>query len=388
MAAAHSIQGIIICSIFMLIGPALIMVNQYILKALHFPYPIFLSGLGVVASYLTAKILVVFGYVKVQRSDAIDGWLYYKRVLPVGLCTAATLSFGNMVYLYLDVGFIQMLKSFTPVILLFTGYMAGIDSATWPTIVAVTIISIGTATTCSYSPQLHLLGLIFMFLSSLTEAVKLVITQYFLQHLKFGIVESQYVLAPASAFWLLLAAVFVEVPHMIDDNAFQIFYDNFWLFLLASLMGVGVNFITYFVIQFTSSLTMKILGTVRNILLIVIGVVIYQEVISVNQAIGYFIALIGFVGYNLSKMGYFEQNSILFSLLPCPGGEGMKSRWNSSRKLDDDRYYRNAEEDEEELGLLTKYLPSSTSTLPLIRPSSSSSTSPVAPTRPNNDILR
>ena len=45
-----------------------------------------------------------------------------------------------------------------------------------------------------------------MLLAEVTEAVRLVLTQFLLKNLKFGVVEGQYVLAPASAFWLFLAS--------------------------------------------------------------------------------------------------------------------------------------------------------------------------------------
>jgi hypothetical protein len=38
----------------------------------------------------------------------MTGYLWYKRVLPVGLAHATTLALGNAVYLYLQVGFIQV----------------------------------------------------------------------------------------------------------------------------------------------------------------------------------------------------------------------------------------------------------------------------------------
>lgn len=39
-------------------------------------------------------------------------WKFYlERILPVGLFMALTLLFGNVVYLYLTVSFIQMLKA-------------------------------------------------------------------------------------------------------------------------------------------------------------------------------------------------------------------------------------------------------------------------------------
>jgi hypothetical protein len=39
-----------------------------------------------------------------------------------------TLAFGNSVYLLLNVGFIQMLKSFTPVIIMITAYLSRIEN--------------------------------------------------------------------------------------------------------------------------------------------------------------------------------------------------------------------------------------------------------------------
>ena len=42
-----------------------------------------------------------------------------------------TLAFGNSVYLLLNVGFIQMLKSFTPVIIMITACLARIENPTW-----------------------------------------------------------------------------------------------------------------------------------------------------------------------------------------------------------------------------------------------------------------
>lgn len=50
----------------------------------------------------------VFRWVEVRRQLTWRFWL--TRILPVGLFMALTLHFGNVVYLYLTVSFIQMLK--------------------------------------------------------------------------------------------------------------------------------------------------------------------------------------------------------------------------------------------------------------------------------------
>ena len=142
----------LICIVYLCIGPGLILLNQHILKALNFPFPMFLSGLGVLASGVLAQIVVKLGLVNLERQESVQGVLedtsslfilrlttlihhyyaligvlWFKRVLPVGLAHAATLAFGNAVYLYLNVGFIQMLKSFTPVIIMLTGIQYTVD---------------------------------------------------------------------------------------------------------------------------------------------------------------------------------------------------------------------------------------------------------------------
>lgn len=306
-SSSFSLQGVLVCTIFMLVGPSLIITNQYILTSVGFSYPMFLSGLGVLFTGITARLLVSLGFEKIQRSEAVEGVLWFKRVLPVGLFSAAALAFGNIVYLYLDVGFIQMLKAFTPVIMVMTNAATRIEMATVPVIVSVAIISLGTATTCSSTPSLKLIGVLVMLLSQISESVRLAITQFFLQHLKFGVIEGSYVLAPAITFWLFLASAIFELPTMYDKNAFAILYKHPGLFLMSAFMGIGVNFISYFMIQFTSSLTMKILVQVRNTIMVVLGVIFYHEVITINQAIGYLIALIGFAFYNMAKIGMFDE---------------------------------------------------------------------------------
>lgn len=46
----------------------------------------------------------------VEAKKQVTGKFYVTRILPVGFFMALTLHFGNVVYLYLTVSFIQMLK--------------------------------------------------------------------------------------------------------------------------------------------------------------------------------------------------------------------------------------------------------------------------------------
>ena len=333
-----------LCTGYMFIGPGLILLNKYILSSLDFPYPMFLSGLGVLVSGLAAQLAVRLGFVVLQRKEQVEGVLWYKRVLPVGLAHAGTLAFGNIVYLFLNVGFIQMLKSFTPVIMMITGVMFKIENPSQTTIFSVSVISIGTAAACTFTTEMNVTGLLVMFMAEATEAIRLLMTQFLLQNLKFGVVEGQYVIAPASAFWLFLASGVFEFGAMVQNDAFSIIAANPGTFLVASFLGLGVNFLSYLVIQATSSLTMKVLGTARNVLTILLGVLFYGETVSVNEGLGYSLALAGFAGYNASKSGWNIINFMGFVPFPpsssssssgSSGGSHSHSLANKSSASDD-----------------------------------------------------
>ncbi len=166
----------------MFIGPTLIILNKYILSDLNFPYPIFLSALGVFVTVLVSNLSVNLGFVKLQKKEQVEGRFYYSKILPIGLGQAGTLAFGNVVYLFLNVGTIQMLKSFTPVIIFLTSYMyynfacfnnnpngALAEKCDYATLLSLLVISLGTAATCGSTPELSVVGLFMMLMAEFME---------------------------------------------------------------------------------------------------------------------------------------------------------------------------------------------------------------------------
>ena len=63
-----------------------------------------------------------------------------------------------------------------------------------------------------------------------------------------------------------------------------------------------LNLLAFGVIKLTGSLTQKVLGTVKNVMLVVFSVVVMGEQVSWRQAIGYQASLLGFCWYQYQKM--------------------------------------------------------------------------------------
>ena len=94
------------------------------------------------------------------------------------------------------------------------------------------------------------------------------------------VVEGLMHLAPACSLWLGIGVVFVEARTMARENALQLIVDKPFLYALAAAMGFMVNLLAYVVIQTSSSLTLKVLGTVKNALVVWIGVVFLGDIIT------------------------------------------------------------------------------------------------------------
>lgn len=282
-------------------GPGLILINRRAQVELGFKHPITLSSMGVLTSVLVAYIAVHTGKVKVGNPEKVSGALWWRRVFPVGVAHAATLTFGNAVYLLLGVGFIQMCKACTPVIVTGMLYIAQVESPSKRVMTSLIYICVGTFVTTTFEPHLSMIGLFCMFLAESFEATRLALTQYLLQNLHFSVIEGQYILAPATALSLIVASLVFEGPAIVENDSFSIMLNNPVTFFFAATLGLAVNLLSMAVVKVTNSVTLKVLGTARGVGLVLYGIVFFGEEVTAQEAAGYALTLVGFALYTKAK---------------------------------------------------------------------------------------
>lgn len=297
-------KALVICVFYMVVGPSLIINNKYILYELNFAFPIVVSSMGVVSTALFTHLLVYFNVAALQPSSTstITRSFYLRNIFPVGFCLALTLAFGNAVYLYLSVSFIQMLKAFTPVIVLVSLYVSGIETPRKEITVCVVLIALGTALNCAGSKDYSIYGVLLMLAAEVCESTKLVMTQFLLKNKKFTVVEGQYYIAPISVVCLFILSLFTEFPTLFTEENYEIFFSNLSTFILSAFLGIAVNYAAFLVVQATNSVTLKVLGTVRNALLIVFQVFYAGDQITKEQGFAYALTLVAFSFYNYFKL--------------------------------------------------------------------------------------
>lgn len=278
-----------------------IMVNRKVMVEVGFKFPTTIAFSGLLTtttiSYLAMHILVP----KHKRvTVTLDHYLY--RILPTGLMMALTFNLGNTAYLYLTVAFVQMLKATCPVITLFLLHVSGMELATPKLVGSIALISCGVAMASYGELNFDLIGVTTMLASTLAESSRLVMTQHLLSgQAPMHPFEGLCHIGGASSFCLGLMAVAFEWRQIVEQRAWRLAEANPITFVLAAFAGFGVNALAILVIKLTSSLTLKVLGTVKDACLITASVLFLREVVSSLQLFGYSISLLGFVAYNYVK---------------------------------------------------------------------------------------
>lgn len=295
---------VLACLCFMVVGPALMLLNKHIMQEMRFPYPLTLSSLGLFASVTFSRILVRTG--RVEVGEAVKGFIagpgYWQVILPIAVCRSVTLATGNAVYLYLSVGFIQMLKALTPALILLVMVLARVELPSRPSVWCVLVIVLGTLVEVNGELQATLMGLGLMMTSCIGEAIATVYSQKMMQNFKFSEMETLYYLSLPSFLFLSCIGAVLEWPAILQGDGLDIFYEHPFIMVAASLLGVCVNLFTLMVVRATSSVTVKILNTLRCIVLVFVGGAFYGESHSAQQLGGYGVSLVGFVGYNFFQM--------------------------------------------------------------------------------------
>lgn len=107
--------------------------------------------------------------------------IFLRAVIPIGMAYSGSLVCSNMVYLYLSVPFIQMLKAAAPVAVLFTSWAWRVKEPSWSSFINICVIVTGVVLASLGEIEFQLLGFVFQMAAIVFESVKLVMIEVLLK---------------------------------------------------------------------------------------------------------------------------------------------------------------------------------------------------------------
>jgi drug/metabolite transporter (DMT)-like permease len=278
---------------------ATILFNKWLIDTAGFRYPIILTTWHLLFATIATQLLArTTSLLDSRHALPLSRRLYVRTILPIGVLYSASLVFSNIVYLYLSVSFIQMLKATGPVCTLIASWVWGVAQPDGKTFGNVMIIVVGVAIASFGEIEFSMWGFIFQMCGTVAEAVRVVMIQVMLsaEGLRMDPLVGLYYYAPVCTLMNLVVVCFSEGPRFKWEDAATAGYGM--LFANACLAFI-LNVISVFLIGKTSGLVMTLSGILKSILLVAASVIIWSTHITLLQTLGYSIALMGLVLYSV-----------------------------------------------------------------------------------------
>jgi len=228
----------------------------------------------------------------------------FLRFVPIGLCFALSLWFGNAAYMYLSVAFIQMLKALTPVVVLLISFLFGLEKCN-PTIACtIVLVSSGIIISCLTQEKFSIFGTILQLIAVICDAVRLCLINILLipKGLKLSPIASLYYIAPITATCLVIPWTMLEASSVLKHSGLAIRKVGALMMFSNASLAFLLNLATIILIKNTSALTLNVSGIVKDLLLIAWSVTISGASITSTQYFGYTIAMIGIITYTRYKI--------------------------------------------------------------------------------------
>jgi len=293
--------AVAICAWFLL-NVSINNVNKWVFYRRDFHYPVALTLCHMLVCHLLACCTMRWcppsGLVKLTAVKPAT--IRNVRFLAVAFCGSVVC--GNIALRFLFVSFTQMLGSTTPLVTVLIDAARGKRHSTL-VYVSMLLLSGGVVLCTKGETNFHMVGFLACTASVLLRATKSILAGVMLSgEDKLDAVTLLYFMSQASIPMLACGVVALEPGIFADPVAAWSNVGTWSVVVLSAMIAFGLNITNFLVTQYTSAVTLQVLGNAKNIITIVLSVWLFGNAVSYTSAVGCCITLCGVGLYNWAKM--------------------------------------------------------------------------------------
>jgi len=222
------------------------------------------------------------------------------RVVPLSLLFFTNIVLGNVSLRWVSVSFMQTVKASVPffsVLLQVFCFGKNFDIKTYISLIPI----VGGVMLATYTEtEYNAIGFYTALIASIITALLAIVSGLILSK-DLDSLNLMYYMAPISFLMLYPVAHFTEITGVIEWYHLASSQDLV-LLLISSLVAYLLNVTSFLVIYYSSALTYNIAGNFKVIFSIVISVLVFQNKITLLNAAGCAVAIIGVGYYNWIKL--------------------------------------------------------------------------------------
>jgi len=225
--------------------------------------------------------------------------MYFKNVAPVGVCLAGSLLLSNAAYVYISVGYIQMVKSCTSSIVYVVAVMVGHEVFSLPCGASLLLICGGVVAASFGELDFNIVGFGLQLTATFVEAVRLIVLKALVSSngIQLDALSGLYYYAPTC-----LVAILLPFSLHVDG---AIPWHKLWalrpVLLASGLIAFALHLTILVFLRHASSTTYAATGILKDVILIASTSAYYSHPVTHLQVAGYCVSVVGLNLFNRAK---------------------------------------------------------------------------------------
>jgi len=283
--------------------------NKYVFGEDHmnFPCPLLLTSIHFSIQWTFSHVACACfpEQLGAKRVDTMT-WKEWAWIsIPCGLTTALDVGLSNLSLKYITLTFYTMVKSSTPIFVLFWAWLFKIERITWRLIAVIMVIAAGELMTVYGEDDgtFRFWGFILCLTASVLSGLRWTLVQTLLQKLDPPLestIVTMKILAPSMFFSMLVLSGLIEEPWTKVAEVKAQGDDLVTVIVLGVIGGsiaVAMILCEFWLILKASAIILMIGGVIKELTTISIGVMLFKDRLNLLNSIGVFIVFLGVISY-------------------------------------------------------------------------------------------
>lgn len=291
--------------------------QKWLMKKLHYP-------LSIVIGHLLVKFILVAcvrmtweSWTKVRR-PVLTWRPYVSQIAPVGIASALDIGLSNWSFEFITVSLYTMSKSTAIIFIMGFALLFKLEKKHWTLLVVVLMISGGLVMFTYQATQFNLAGFIMVMTASFLSGLRWTLSQMVMQRSEMGLanpIDMIYHIQPWMMVVLLPFAFGFEgldlalTKHVFRYENVQDMLTTAMEVLLGSIMAFLMEVTEYLLVSVTSSLTLSVSSIIKEVVTLTLAIVVTHDELSLINAIGLIICLLGITLHVVLKAVRIHQES-------------------------------------------------------------------------------
>jgi len=289
---AGPVRSIILCTLYISVSAGLIHFNKHLMHRERFPYALPLTAFHMITTFSLCGILYLVkpSFFPGMEKTAGRRLQLLRWFMPLGMLFAIALYCSNRAYIYCNVAFLQFMKECNVALVFALSCLVGLNTCTRTRVFILMWVMIGASIAVVGEVHFVWFGFFIQAISQIGECGKNVLGEWIMRGSELKLDSLTYTMFMAPPCLLVLIVGVACTWHGEIWTRMEVWWP--WLIPNAVLAWV-LNISVSLVIKECSAVTFVLAGLVKDMAIVAASVLVFGEVVLLQQLIGFGICLGG-----------------------------------------------------------------------------------------------